>query len=35
MRPVLAAVCALLVASPAFAQSEAALKEFFDSLSSK
>jgi hypothetical protein len=30
MRPVLAAVCALLVASPAFAQSEAALKEFFE-----
>jgi hypothetical protein len=30
MRSVLAAVCALLVASPAFAQSEAALKEFFE-----
>jgi hypothetical protein len=30
MKPVLAAVCALLVASPAFAQSEAALKEFFE-----
>jgi hypothetical protein len=30
MRPVLAALCALLVASPAFAQSEAALKEFFE-----
>jgi hypothetical protein len=30
MRPAVAALCALLVASPAFAQSEAALKEFFE-----